>query len=230
MYAGQKASKDGTQYCLFPMDYLKANQLSGPDSYSHCCGHPVDWGFPYNPYPYYAPCDCTRIWTYPENGQSIYTSDAPVWTPSGKTYVSFLFAHDNSIPAQTHFYQGDLIGHSGDKWSGSGYILAHCHLDQSLVHNDVIVRYPYTCQLGTYCYALGNSAQCYDVFYLGGSEQIIDTLGMHFQTIPSTPEPEPWEPPVVPPGGEGDLTAGGLLLLLKYRNRRQKHGKRVTRL
>lgn len=233
MYAGQKASKDGSQYCLFPLDYVKCNQLSGPDSYSHCCGHPCDWGAPGDQagYPYYAPCDCTRIDILTSNGQTIYTSDAPVWTPSGLTYVSFLFAHDENIPAQTHFYQGDLIGHTGAKASGTiGLIGAHVHMDQSLIRNDVITRYGVTCYYGNDCYALGRSAYVYDVFYLGGSETIVNTMGMHFQTIPSTPEPEPWEPPVVPPGGEGDLTAGGLLLLLKYRNRRQKHGKRVTRL
>lgn len=218
MYAGQTASYNGYQYCLFPMDYMDCNQISGPSSLSHCCGHPCDWGGPTLHYPYYAPCDCTKIWTYPSSGESIWTSDNKVWTPAGLTYVSFMFTHDDNMTSATHMNQGDLIGHTGT----AGFALGdHLHLDQSLVHNDQIMQYPVTCQGGNVCYALANSDYVYNVFYLGGTEQIIDLMGMSFQTIPSTPQPP------VPPG---DLTAGGLLLLCKYKERNRKHGKKFIRI
>lgn len=225
MYAGQRASYNGYQYCLFPMDYMDCNQVSGPSSATHCCGHPCDWGGPTANYPYYAPCDCTRIWTYPSSGESIWTSDNQVWTPSGLTYVSFMFVHDDNMTSLTHMNQGDLIGHTGTM----GYAWGdHLHLDQSLIRNDVITDYGYQCSAGNgNCYALGQSTYPYNVFYLGGTEQIIDLMGMTFQTIPSSPEPpEPPEPPVP----EGDLTAGGLLLLCKYRERKHKYGKKFIRI
>lgn len=184
MYAGQRASYNGYQYCLFPLDYMNCTQVSSPSSFSHCCGHPCDWTGPYDDYPYYAPCDCTRIATLPSNGQSIYTSDNPVWTPTGLRYVTFLFAHDENIPAQTHFNQGDLIGHTGTAGQVTG---DHVHLDQSLIHNDVITNYGVTCAFGNVCYALGQSTYPDLVFFLGGTETIVNLQGMTFDTVPSHP-------------------------------------------
>lgn len=228
MHAGQTASKDGYQYCLFPLDVVNCGQISGQDSGSHCCGHPCDFSGPTEHYPYYAPCDCTRIWTYPSTGESIWTSDNKVWTPSGLSYVSFLFNHDDNPPASDHCNQGDLIGRTGTAGFAFG---DHVHLDQSLVHNDRIIQYGITCAYGNVCWALERSAYVYNVFYLGGTEQIIDTKGMTFQTIPAGPEPpEPWEPPDVPVGGEGSLSTAMLLLLYKYRKRRLNNGKRIIRL
>ena len=210
MLPGQTASYNGYQYCLFPLDIINCTQVSGPSSLSHCCGHPADYVGSYNNYPYYAPCDCTRIWTYPSSGESIYTSDNPVWTPSGLTYVSFLFAHDDNIPAATHFNQGDLIGHTGT----TGFALGdHVHLDQSLVQNDSLVNYGITCAGGNVCWALGHSAYPYDVFYITGDETIINTQGMTFEEVPDHPGPGP--------GGKAVL----LVLLAKYKERNKKHGR-----
>ena len=185
MQAGERAYYNGYQCCLFPLDYLNCTQVSGPSSLSHCCGHPADYTGPSRRYPYYAPCDCTRIDILSSNGQTIYTSDSPVWTPSGLHYVTFLFAHDESIPAATHYNQGDLIGHTGTAGQVTG---DHVHLDQSLIHNDVITNYGVTCAYGNVCYALGQSVVASDVFFLTGSETIVNTQGMNFQTVPEGPE------------------------------------------
>lgn len=228
MYAGQQASYDGHQYCLFPMDYMRCTQTSGPDSLSHCCGHPCDWAGP-DPnnephYPYYAPCDCSRIWEYPAYGETLYVSDAPVWTPQGLTYVSFMFTHDDNYPSQTHFNQGDLIGHTGTK----GYALGpHLHLDQSLVKDDQLVKYSRVCRGGNECWALRNSTYAYDVFYLGGTEQIVNLQGMPFVTIPEQPGPEPGPTPPGPVTPTGSLSAAVLLLLCKYKRRSENARKRI---
>lgn len=221
MLAGETASLNGVQYALFPLPYVRVTQESSPGSYSHCCGHPADYGFPYDPYPYYAPCDCHRIWTYPSNGQSLYTSDAPVITPSGTHYISFLFAHDNNIPAQTHFNQGDLIGHSGNAASG-GIILPHVHLDQSLYADDPLVSYGIYCPgYGNLCYALKHSEYASLVFYLTGNETVVDTGSMTFDTVPS----EPPEPPG-PPAPTGSQAVKLLLLYKGVNNRRSNNGRR----
>lgn len=185
MRAGETASYNGYQYCLFPLDYLYCTQVSGPSSLSHCCGHPCDWIGSSANYPYYAPCDCHRTATLASNGQTIYTSDNPVWTPNGLTYVSFLFAHDNNIPSQTSFSQGQLIGHTGT----AGGVGDHVHLDQSLIHNDVITNYGIYCSYGNLCYALGASTYPADVFYLTGTETIVQTLGNNIPTVPQHPTP-----------------------------------------
>lgn len=185
MRAGETASYNGYQYCLFPLDYLNCTQVSGPSSLSHCCGHPCDWTGPIAIYPYYAPCDCHRTDILASNGQTIYTSDNQVWTPSGLTYVSFLFAHDNNIPSQTSFSQGQLIGHTGT----AGGVGDHVHLDQSLIQNDVITNYGIYCSYGNLCYALGASAYPADVFYLTGTETIVQTLGNNIPVVPVQPTP-----------------------------------------
>ena len=224
MRAGDTKSKDGHQYALFPIDYLRCNQWYGPNTYSHCCGCPVDWGYPGTDYyhPYYAPCDCHRTYTLESNGQTIYTSDDKVWTPSGLKYISFLFAHDNNIPAQTSFRQGELIGHMGTKASaGIAITGAHLHLDQSLTHNAVITNYG-VLSCGQ-CWGLSSPSSPQSVFYLMGNETIVSTCGASFSTVPEDPEPEPPEPPEPPATGS---QAVKLLLLYKgMKNRRQRNAR-----
>lgn len=212
MYAGQQASYNGYQYCLFPLDYMNCTQTSSPSSFSHCCGHPCDWAGPSAHYPYYAPCDCHRIQYLPAYAQVTYCSDNPVWTPSGLHYVTFTVVHDDNITSQTSFSQGDLIGRTGT----SGYAFGdHVHIDQSLYADDYPVSYGITCSGGNVCAAQEHSTYPQDVFYLGGTETIINLQGMSFQTVPSTPS--------------GGLTPTKLMLLLvKKRKELEKNGKFLT--
>lgn len=207
MLAGETASYNGYQYCLFPLSYIYCTQESSSSSLSHCCGHPADWIGSYNQFPYYAPCDCTRTSIIASNGQTIYTSDNKVWTPSGLSYVSFLFAHDNNIPSATHFTQGQLIGHTGTAGQVTG---DHVHLDQALYQNDPIVSYGIYCAYGNLCYALQHSTYADDVFYITGNETIVQPLSSNFQTVPSHP---------IPPTPS---TRKGIPLWMKYLN--TQHG------
>lgn len=192
MLAGETASYNGYQYCLFPLSYIYCTQESSPSSLSHCCGHPADWIGSYAQFPYYAPCDCVRTGIIASNGQTVYSSVNKVWTPSGLTYVSFLFAHDNNIPSQTSFRQGELIGHTGTAGQVTG---DHVHLDQSLHQNDGVVSYGITCAYGNLCYALQYSTYADDVFYITGNETIVRPLSSNFQVVPDHPDPpEPPEP------------------------------------
>lgn len=194
MLAGETASYNGYQYCLFPLDYLYCTQLA-PNQYSHCCGHASDWVGTHTVYPYYAPFDCHRTYTLASNGENVYTSDNPVWTPSGLSYVSIEFAHDSNYPSQTSFRQGELIGHTGT----AGGVGDHVHIDQALEANSYPVSYGIVCPgYGNTCYALRNSAPPENVFYITGNETIVQTQGLTFQTVPAHPTPP--TPPIVRKG------------------------------
>ena len=179
MVRGEKIKKRGYEVCLFPLDYLYCTQTSSPTEYSHCCGHPCDWIGSHSIYPIYAPFTCTKqSFTDNANGR-IFVSDDKVWTPSGLTYVSIYTCHDETPLSQTHFEQGDIIGHTGMYEAPMG---DHVHLDQTLQQATTTVYSGRTCEYGNQCYMLPNSAYAYDVFYLSGSETIITTRGMEFQT------------------------------------------------
>lgn len=192
MQAGEKISYQGSQVCLFPMDYMNCTQVSGPGSFSHCCGHPADWAGPSGDNahdPLYAPFDCHLVYSdgYNVGNTRAYSSDAPVWTPLGLTYVTVAFTHDNNPPAATSYSQGDLIYHTGDAGVAFGY---HCHLDQSNIDGAQLVSSGIYCDpsLPWPCYMLDGSMQPYDIFYLSGSETIINLQGMSFQTWDRPPE------------------------------------------
>ena len=208
MQAGERISYQGNQVCLFPLDYLYCTQTSSPSSFSHCCGHPADWIGPSSGYPIYAPCDCHLVYSDNAGNTRAYSSDSPVWTPSGLSYVTFSFTHDNNPPAATSFSQGDLIGHTGT----AGFVTGdHTHIDQSLTDNAQLISYGFYCSGGNLCYALDGSDYPPEVFYLSGSETIITTLGQGFETWDKPPEPEP--------GG----VIAKFVLLSNYRKRRNAH-------
>lgn len=188
MRANERASYDGYEVCLFPLDYLYCTQKSGPDSYSHCCGHPADWVGSHYVYPYYAPFSCTRYYYGPDSDGApvCYVSDDKVWTPKGLSYVSVEFAHDDNRPTKTHFNQGELIGHTGT--TPPALVTGdHLHMDQSNIANAPLVSYGITCAYGNECYALQNSTTAEDIFYLSGSETIAQTQGMNFEKWTGSP-------------------------------------------
>jgi len=186
MLRGQTAEKDGYQIALFPMDYLNCTQVSGPDSYSHCCGHPCDWVGPSARYPYYAPCDCHLIYSDASGNTRGYQSDAEVWTPMGLQYICFSFTHDNTPPDQYSFRQGDLIGHTGTAGFATG---DHMHLDQAAGAGNTLISYGITCSAGNLCYALRNSTEVTQIFYITGDEAIINTQGMEFENAENVKDP-----------------------------------------
>ena len=177
MRANERITYDGYEVALFPMDYLYITQTSSPSSLSHCCGHPIDIIGRTATYPLYAPCSCHRV--YLGNDYVIYSSDDKVWTPQGLTYITFEFAHDNNTPSKSTFTQGELIAHTGTK----GFVTGdHCHLDQCALHNANVVNSGITCSGGNVCWNLNGSAYPYNIFYLSGSETVVQTQGYNFQT------------------------------------------------
>lgn len=210
MQAGERVSYQGSQVCLFPMDYVHCTQVSGPDSLSHCCGHPADWIGSSGGYPIYAPCDCHLVYSDSVGNTRAYTSDAPVWTPQGLQYVTFSFTHDNNPPAATSFSQGDLIAHTGT----AGYVTGdHSHIDQSNQADAQLVSYGIYCAYGNLCYALAGSQPPEDIFYLSGSETFVTDLGQGLET---------WDKPPEPIGSKAKYA---ILFLAKKRKEERYHGR-----
>lgn len=180
MLQGQTSVYDGHEVCLFPLDYMYCTQVSGPGSYSHCCGHASDWVGTHSNYPVWAPYSgtVTSIGSASGGYAVNFVSDNEVWTPSGLSYVTTRLLHCNNYPpASGHVNQGDLLYYSGQSGMATG---DHVHIDCSLIADDNIVSYGYYCSGGNLCYALSASEEPYLVFYLTGDEDVVNTQGMDF--------------------------------------------------
>lgn len=180
MRQGQTAVYEGHEVCLFPLDYMYCTQVSGPGSYSHCCGHASDWVGTHSNYPVLAPYSgtVTSIGSASGGYAVNFVSDDEVWTPSGLSYVTTRLLHCNNYPpASGHVNQGDLLYYSGQSGMATG---DHVHIDCSLIADDNIVSYGYYCSGGNLCYALSASEEPYLVFYTTGDEDIVNTQGMDF--------------------------------------------------
>jgi len=218
MRAGDTCVYQGSEVALFPLDYINVTQIANPSSYSHCCGHMADYGFPYHPYPAYAPFSCTL---FESSGSALgnrrsYVSDAPVWTAShGLTYVTVSFTHDLNPPTATHYNQGDLIYHSGDAGQAIG---EHIHMDQSPIANASLITDGTVCPSGL-CYHLASDDEAEAIFYLTGSENVVYTAGKNFTTWSGSPI-IPGPGPGPGPGGGGNFKIWMAAKLL----RRRKNG------
>ena len=181
MNRGETATYRGKQVALFPMYQCNCSQLWGPGTYSHVYGHCTDWAMPMGT-PIYAPCDCHLIYS---DGASVgntrcFTSDSDVYTPSGLKYITFLFTHDNNPPLKTSYKQGEIIYHSGKAGQATG---PHVHLDASPIKDDYLVN-PGVSDQSWY---LSKDVSPVDIFYLTGSEQIINMRGLNFETWQGSP-------------------------------------------
>lgn len=212
MGPGETASYQGHEYCLFPMQYVNCTQrgiVGDMSLYSHCCTYACDYGQSGTvPRPVYAPFSGTLTNMGVTNGRCYFTSDSEVWTPSGLQYVTLELVHDNNPPSSGHYNQGDLIYHTGDAGGATG---PHVHIDQDFIQNSRIINSGYACRGSSTgsCWTLPQTKPQYEVFYMTGSENIVNLRGMVFQTVPAVP----------PSGG-----LAFMLLLLAYRKRRLKHG------
>lgn len=183
----QYYADDGLQVLVWPLDIMNITQVSGPGSFSHCCGHPIDVVGTSARYPIYAPCDCHRIYSYNDSTQ-VYQSDEPVHFATGTDYVCFSFTHDNSPPSQSSFKQGDLIAHTGTAGQVTG---DHSHIDQSIGQNHGLVSYGITCAFGNQCWALSDSTDATNVWYVNDTN-IVNSMGLNFKTFDGTVSTLEW--------------------------------------
>lgn len=199
MKAGQTLkADDGYQVCLFPLPVLDVIQ-SAPNSWTHCCGYPVDLRGAQEFATLYAPCDCTLY--YEDNvGHSCgFVSDKPVHTPKGLKYVSFLFTHGPILGNGKTYKQGEPIYKTGLDNANN---VDHVHMDQSFTQKAQLV---FGCNcVGGASWILTGSCSPTDVFYINDTK-IVDSKNLNFKTFtggtgePGTDEGEllNWIIPVV---------------------------------
>lgn len=82
-------------------------------------------------YPYYAPCSCKCLKTYPESGQVMWQSTNKVRFSNGRIeYATFMTAHDDTMDVKVGQVvpQGSQLGNMGTKGNATG---VHCHIEIS---------------------------------------------------------------------------------------------------
>lgn len=183
MTYGETKTYGGYEVCLFPMNVLDCTQVPRPGAYTHCCGTATDWvGQSGTNDPIFAPFTCTRVFsgTFANGNTRAYLSDSPVWTPSGLCQVLVAFTHDDNPPVQSHFTQGEIIAHTGTAGYATG---DHLHLDQSFTSTYVLIDSGIQCTSQRECWQLDGGVLPQNVYYLSGSETIIDTQGLTFKSF-----------------------------------------------
>lgn len=202
MNPGQKMyDTDGNQICLFPLPFLIVTQWNGVNTYSHCCGHPVDYGTYGEPHPVYAPFDCHLVRNTGTAAHTLmYCSDKPVVTPSGLQWVTIQLTHASNPPYLNSAKQGDLIYYSGK----AGAAAVHLHMDQTFVKDANWYACGLTCSGGMTGYQMNGSVNPNEVFYVNDTN-IIDGDGKTWYTYtgPTPPDPDDPDPPAPPDPGPG---------------------------
>lgn len=146
MYKGQKSVRGGIQDFLCPFTDMYISQGSN-GAYSHkgIMANDVRGASAGVRYPYYAPCDCKCINTYPVTGQVMWQSLKKVRFANGRVdYATFMTAHDNSMDAKIGqvVLQGQQLGNMGNK-GFSNVTGIHCHIEVSQSNNTAWVKNQY---------------------------------------------------------------------------------------
>lgn len=134
MFKGQKSKKDGLENFLCPFTDMYISQGSN-GSYSHkgIKAHDIRGKISGIRYPYYAPCTCKCIKTYPVTGQVMWQSINKVIFANGRIdFATFMTAHDDTMNAKIGMVvqQGNQLGNMGRK-GFSNMTGIHCHIQIS---------------------------------------------------------------------------------------------------
>lgn len=134
MIKGQKSIRDGIEDFLCPFTDMYISQGSNGE-YSHkgIMANDVRGKIAGIKYPYYAPCTCKCLKTYPVTGQVLWQSVNKVRFANGRIdYATFMTAHDDTMDAKIGqiVKQGSQLGNMGMKGL-SNITGVHCHIEVS---------------------------------------------------------------------------------------------------
>ena len=181
MQKGQKSVRGGIEDFLCPFTDMYITQGSG-GAFSHAgtMANDVRGLEPGVRYPYYAPCTCKCIKTYPESGQSMWQSVAPVRFANGRIdYATFMIAHDDTQDCYPNLQvsQGSQIGNMGTKGYATG---VHCHIEISQSADTSWFKNQY----GNYMF---NNEYDTDDSYFVDNTNIIQGMGGNWRTTSDVP-------------------------------------------
>ena len=127
---GKYVASDGLEYfmCPFTDMYITQGSNSRP-SHMGIMANDVRGAEAGVRYPYYAPCTCKCLRTYPSSGQAMWQSVDRVHFANGRVdYATFMTVHDNTFDAKVGqvVSQGSQLGNMGTKGNATG---VHCHIE-----------------------------------------------------------------------------------------------------
>lgn len=193
MLKGQKSIRGGIEDFLCPFTDMYITQGSN-GSYSHKGTmandiRGVQGGIKY---PYYAPCTCKCVRTYPESGQAMWQSTNKVRFANGRVdYATFMTAHDDSFDATVGMVvpQGNKLGNMGKKGNATG---VHCHIQISQSKTTSWSKNSH----GIYCFPNEYDT---DACYFVDNTNILNGMGGSWKYLKDVPVDEPkTEPPTEP--------------------------------
>lgn len=186
MIKGQKSIRNGIEDFLCPFTDMYITQGSG-GSYSHkgIMANDVRGKQAGVRYPYYAPCTCKCIKTYPSSGQVMWQSTNKVRFANGRIdYATFMTVHDDTMDAvagKTYVNQGSQLGNMGTKGNATG---VHCHIEVSQSNNTSWTKNQY----GIYHFA--NEYDLDDCYFVDNTN-ILQGLGGKWKKTSAVPVSTP---------------------------------------
>lgn len=184
MIKGQKSVRGGIEDFLCPFTDMYITQGSN-SSFSHkgIMANDVRGVQAGVRYPYYAPCTCKCIKTYPSSGQVMWQSTNKVRFANGRIdYATFMTAHDDTMDAKVGMIvpQGNQLGNMGTKGNATG---VHCHIEISQSADTSWTKNQY----GNYHF---NNEYDLDECYFVDNTNIIYGMGGNWKTTDKVPVQE----------------------------------------
>ena len=135
-------------------------------------------------YPYYAPCTCKCLKTYPSSGQVMWQSLNKVRFANGRIdYATFMTVHDNTMDAKIGQVvpQGSQLGNMGTKGNATG---VHCHIEVSQSADTIWTKNQY----GVWHF---NNEYDLDDCYFVDNTNILNGMGGNWRTTDKVPVNNP---------------------------------------
>lgn len=181
MIKGQKSVRGGIEDFLCPFTDMYITQGSN-SSYSHkgIMANDVRGAKSGVRYPYYAPCTCKCLKTYPSSGQVMWQSTNKVRFANGRIdYATFMTVHDDTMDAKVGMIvpQGNQLGNMGTKGNATG---VHCHIEISQSADTSWTKNQY----GIYHF---NNEYDLDDCYFVNNTNILKGMGGNWRTTDKVP-------------------------------------------
>lgn len=185
MIKGQKSVRGGIEDFLCPFTDMYITQGSN-SAYSHkgIMANDVRGTQAGVRYPYYAPCTCKCLKTYPSSGQVMWQSVNKVRFANGRIdYATFMTVHDNTMDAKVGMVveQGSQLGNMGTKGNATG---VHCHIEVSQSADTSWIKNQY----GNYHF---NNEYDLDDCYFVDNTNILNGMGGNWKTTDKVPVSQP---------------------------------------